>query len=101
MKSILMFFILLFYISSLAAKPLDSLRLETYNGKKYIIHRVAEGETFQSIARKYGVDGMTIHEANPLVTVMRKGTLIKVPVKMAEKPPGLTAQADAEKINSQ
>lgn len=45
--------------------PSDSVRLETVNGKQFVIHRVDEKETLYSISRRYGTPVTAIIEANP------------------------------------
>lgn len=44
--------------------PADSLRMETINGKVFIIHRVSEKETLYSISRRYGTPITAILEFN-------------------------------------
>lgn len=43
---------------------MDSLRMETKKGRKYIIHRVESKETLFSISRRYGVKVADILDAN-------------------------------------
>lgn len=44
--------------------PADSLRMETIEGKTYIIHRVEKKETLFSISKRYGVAMSLVVEAN-------------------------------------
>ena len=63
------------------ASPLDSLRLEQKNGKKYIVHRVANKETVQSLAAYYQVEELAIMEANPLITEgVKRGMVVRIPI---------------------
>ena len=63
------------------ASPLDSLRLEQKNGKKYIVHRVVSKETVQSLASYYQVEELAIMEANPLITEgVKKGMVVRIPL---------------------
>ena len=65
------------------ANPLDSLRLEQKNGKKYIVHRVANKETVQSLATYYQVEELAIMEANPLITEgVKKGMVVRIPLNV-------------------
>lgn len=60
--------------------PIDSLRLETINGKQYIIHQIDEKETLYSISRKYNVPITAILEVNPAADGgLATGQLLKVP----------------------
>lgn len=63
--------------------PLDSLRLEQKNGKKYIVHRVVNKETVQSLASYYQVEELAIMEANPLITEgVKKGMVVRIPLNI-------------------
>ncbi len=66
---------------------LDSLRLETINGKQFIIHQVDPKETLYSISRKYGVAIALIREENPTVDAgLAVGQIVKVPYTPRVKP---------------
>lgn len=43
-------------------------------------HRVAEGETFYSIAHRYGITVADLEKANPSVSVLQAGSTINIPV---------------------
>ena len=65
--------------SSLNGMP-DSLRLETVNGKSYIIHQVDKGETLFSISKRYGAALSAVLESNPGAdSGIDAGQEIKVP----------------------
>ena len=65
--------------SSLKGMP-DSLRLETINGKSFIIHQVDKGETLFSISKKYAVAMAVVLENNPGAdSGIDAGQEIKVP----------------------
>jgi len=69
-------------LSSLASfgTPFDSLRLETINGKQFIIHQIDPKETLYSISRRYNVPITAILEANPAADGgLATGQLLKVP----------------------
>ncbi len=60
--------------------PLDSLRMETINGKQFIIHKIDDKETLYSISRRYGVAITAILEVNPTADGgLASGQLLKVP----------------------
>jgi LysM repeat protein len=62
------------------AAPIDSLRMETINGKQFIIHRIDEKETLYGISRRYGVPITAILEQNPTADGgLAVGQLLKVP----------------------
>lgn len=58
----------------------DSLRMETINGKQFIIHQIEAKETLYSISRRYGVPITAILENNPSSDGgLSIGQLLKVP----------------------
>src|SRR4051812_4941206 len=58
----------------------DSLRLETINGKSFVIHQVGERETLYGISRRYGTTIPSILEVNPNADGgLAVGTILKVP----------------------
>ena len=60
--------------------PFDSLRLETINGKLFIIHQIDAKETLYSISRRYGVAITSILEFNPTSDGgLATGQILKVP----------------------
>jgi LysM repeat protein len=59
---------------------MDSLRMETINGKQFIIHQIEAKETLYSISRRYGVPVTAILENNPTSDGgLSVGQLLKVP----------------------
>jgi LysM repeat protein len=75
------------------ATPPDSLRLETVNGKQFIIHQIDAKETLYSISRKYGVPITAILENNPTADGgLATGQLLKVPYVPKSKPQVQPAQ---------
>ena len=65
----------------------DSVGVEKKGGKRFIIHRVDEGQTLYAIARKYGRSVADIRAANPdLSESVRYGQLVKVPAANAPAP---------------
>lgn len=58
----------------------DSMRTKWIDGKKFLVHKVAKGETFYSIARDYKIDVKDLMNANKGVTSLKTGQIIQVPV---------------------
>jgi LysM repeat protein len=79
--------LILFTQLTVQAAPVDSLRLETNNGKPFIIHQVDPKETLYSISRKYGVAVALIREENPTVDAgLSVGQIVRVPYTPRTKP---------------
>ena len=58
----------------------DSLRMETIDGRQFIIHQVDEKETLYAISRRYGVSIMNILEFNKTADGgLEVGQILKVP----------------------
>ncbi len=73
-----MFHILLLTFSSFV--PGDSLRMETINGKPFVIHQVGEKETLYSISKRYGSTILEVLENNPTADAgIEVGQILKVP----------------------
>src|SRR6267378_4113862 len=74
------FIFLTFFTWSYPAMPADSLRMETINGKTFIIHQVSEHETLYGISRRYGTPITSILEFNPSAGAgLEIGQLMKIP----------------------
>ncbi|WP_080057408.1 LysM peptidoglycan-binding domain-containing protein [Spirosoma aerolatum] len=59
----------------------DSLRIEKKDGKRFIVHRVDEGQTLYAISRKYKRSVAEIKAANPeMKDAVRYDQLILIPV---------------------
>lgn len=72
---------------ALAASPMDSLRLETINGKQYIMHQVDAKETLFSISRRYRVPVTDLAQENPSAgSGLTVGQILKVPYIPRTKP---------------
>lgn len=62
---------------------IDSLRTETIDGKKYIIHSIDKGETLYALSRRYNASVEEISIENQLVNYsISIGQQIKVPLKV-------------------
>lgn len=60
------------------------------SGKKYTLHEVKKGETAYGLRVKYKVTQAELAQANPGMTaVLKSGTTIKIPVKMAQSAPAV------------
>lgn len=69
------------------ALPMDSLRMETINGKQYIIHQVDPKETLFSISRRYGVPVTDLAQENPSAgSGLSIGQILRVPYIPRVKP---------------
>lgn len=67
-------------ITLLNVAPADSLRMETINGKQYVVYQVGEKETLYSIARKYGATTQQVLEVNPSADAgLEVGQILKIP----------------------
>ena len=74
-----MFQIILFTLGS-ALSDSDSLRMETINGKAYVVHQVGEKETLYSLSRRYGASPASIIEQNPTADAgIEVGQILKIP----------------------
>lgn len=72
---------------SINASPMDSLRMETINGKQYIIHQVDPKETLFSISRRYGVPVTDLAQENPSASSgLSVGQILRVPYIPRTKP---------------
>jgi len=79
-KSILATLFFLFCLQSFSS-PTDSLRLESKNGKKFIVHRVIKSESLSSISKKYGVNESEVLSNNQLlIAKVYEGQVLKIPV---------------------
>ena len=68
------------FVFAASCAPMDSLRLETINGQKFIIHQIDEKETLYAISRRYGVPITSILEHNPTADGgLAIGNQLKVP----------------------
>ena len=59
----------------------DSVGIEKKDGKRYIIHRVDEGQTLYAIARRYGRSVAELKAANPdMHDAVRYDQVVRVPI---------------------
>ncbi len=73
-----MFEILLIILASTGQS--DSLRMETINGKPYVVYQVGAKETLYSISRRYGTTILAILEQNPSADAgLEVGQILKIP----------------------
>ena len=76
----IVFYVFACYTSAFA-DPLDSLRLELRGDKKFIVHRVLNGDVIATIAEKYAVSESDILVNNPSAREnIFEGQILKVPV---------------------
>ena len=84
MRILFISFVLLF--SSLASQASDSLRTEVVNGRNVVVHKVEQGQTLFSLARKYGSNVNEIKALNPNMTQLQVGMEVFIPSKNATAP---------------
>lgn len=78
-KTFLVLPFLFFFFGPIEAS--DSLRTEMINGKKVIVHRVEQGQTLFSLARKYNTNVTEIKSLNPTLSQLQIGMEILIPSK--------------------
>lgn len=65
----------------LRSRLIDSVGIEKKDGKRYILHRVDEGQTLFALARKYGRSVVEIKAANPdMNDGVRYNQLVRIPI---------------------
>ena len=73
----------------------DSVGIEKIDGKRYILHRVDEGQTLYAVARRYGRSVAEIRAANPdLSDALRYDQVIRIPI-----PDGALSKKEEKKID--
>lgn len=77
-------FVLLF--SALATQASDSLRTEVVNGRNVVVHKVEQGQTLFSLARKYGSNVNEIKAYNPNMTQLQVGMEVFIPSRNNSAP---------------
>ncbi|MBO0947060.1 LysM peptidoglycan-binding domain-containing protein [Fibrella forsythiae] len=77
--------------------PVDSVGIERKDGKRFVLHRVDQGQTLYAVARRYNSTVDAIKSANPDLTEnsVRYDQLLRVPV--VEVTLSRREQRDAEK----
>ena len=66
---------------SLPSAVIDSVGIEKKDGKRYILHRVDEGQTLFALARRYGRSVAEIKAANPdMSDAVRYDQLVRIPI---------------------
>ena len=89
-KYFIILLLAIFYsLSADAAVRLDSIGVENLNGKKLIIHKIVQHDTYYSLSRRYNVPpkDIMLHNDNKFLHI---GTIIKVPTQRSftENPNG-------------
>lgn len=75
--------------------PVDSVGVEKKGGKRFILHRVDEGQTLFAIARRYGRSVAEIKTANPdMNEAVRYDQVVRVPI-----PDGVLSRKEAKAID--
>ena len=79
---LILFFLLILGqgLSLAAALPVDSIGVETRNGKTFVVHKVVPKETLFALSRKYHVAVDKIVDANPKIqSGLQVGQLVYIP----------------------
>jgi LysM repeat protein len=93
-------FLWLSALTALTAKPLDSLRVETVKGVKYIMHKVDAGETLFSLSKRYKTTPTDITKANELkANQINLGQVIRIPLVLSASDSVKNAVSDSSKVN--
>lgn len=73
----------------------DSVGIEKIDGKRFILHRVDEGQTLYAVARRYGRSVADIKAANPdMADALRYDQVIRIPI-----PDGALSKKEEKKID--
>ena len=89
------------FVASMLVSPGDSLRMETINGKQYVIYQVGEKETLYGIARKYGATLQQVLEVNPSAdSGLEVGQILKIPYtpRVKSQQPTQTSEGVIHKV---
>jgi LysM repeat protein len=88
-------------VNSTLEIPLDSIRTENINGKRFVIHRLASKETYYQLSRIYGVPVNEIMAANNKKN-LRVGDSVRIPRGAAiETRPTLPTASPVATTNTQ
>ena len=90
-------FLLLLVSGFASASPADSVGTETKGGKRFVLHRVEQGQTLFAIGRRYNTSPEDIKKANAGLTDIRYDQVLRVPVADLPAPnkPAKTAKITA------
>lgn len=76
---------------------LDSIRIESKNGKNFIIHKVEQGETLYSISRRYGAPLGDVVSQNKIVdNKIDLGQILEIPTVKEIKAPAVVTKTEAK-----
>lgn len=82
---LLIFLVILFLRLTLTANPLDSIKVETHNRNKFVVHKVDKGQGLYAIARRYNVDIKELINNNPDKSdKLSVGEIIRVPILITD-----------------
>jgi LysM repeat protein len=81
MKLVSAIFFIVFLSGFLSAKPMDSLRVETIKGQKFIIHKVDKSDNINLIVKKYKTTLAEVNKCNELQNnKVTKNQIIRIPI---------------------
>ncbi|MES2690309.1 MAG: LysM peptidoglycan-binding domain-containing protein [Bacteroidota bacterium] len=92
--------VIIFFLSAgfLSAKPLDSLRVETSKGVKFILHKVDKEESLAAISKRYKVSSVDVVKLNEIKNnKISKGQVLKIPYVLPDSV--RTPQADSNRVD--
>lgn len=81
MKLVSAIFFIVFLSGFLSAKPMDSLRVETIKGQKFIIHKVDKSDNINLIVKRYKTTLAEVNKHNELKNnKVTKNQIIRIPL---------------------
>lgn len=92
--------VIIFFLSAgfISAKPLDSLRVETIKGVKFILHKVDKEESLATISKRYKVSSVDVIKLNEIKNnKISKGQVLKIPYVLPDSVK--TALADSNRVD--
>lgn len=96
MRYFVILFIGLMVSLAVKAKPLDSLRVETIKGQKFIIHKVDKNETLADIIKRYKVSLAELTKHNEIKkNKVAKNDIIRIPFVPIEVNPVASSTKDS------
>ena len=100
MKFAHLFFLAVVFVNLLSAKPMDSLRVETIKGQKFIIHKVDKSDNINLIVKRYKSTFADVNKHNELKkNEITKNQIIRIPVYIEIVKPFVNEINDSSKID--
>ena len=97
---IIAFFIAVQSLSVVEAQNYNTAEIVTVEGKKYILHKVDQGETIFSICKKFKVEQKDLVVANPqLIFGLKQGDILNVPYVLNPEKENQQPEVKQEKVD--